>query len=228
MYDILMQLPVFQGISADQLTEIIEKIPFHFSHCEKDDVILRRGESCDCITFILSGSVRMTSPSFDGRISTVQDFAAPYTMPFYNLFGAETHLHDTVVALEYTGIMQLDKTNFLKVLQSNKILLINVLNMLSTHAQKQHKALDFGGEADPVLRLASWMLALTERAAFQIMLLASPEDWCKMLQLDEPSYWRCVATLEGEKVLESVGGKLKLIDRYGLRTYVGRKTAQKS
>ncbi len=226
MYDVMMQLPVFQGISSDQLTEIIEKIPFHFEHFEKDAVIMTQGEVCDCATFILSGKVRMTTPTFGGRVIIEQDFEAPYTLPFYNLFGAETHLHDNVISLGHTGIMRLDKLNFLRVLQQNKILLINVLNMLSTHAQKQHKAMDFSGEADPVLRLSSWMLALTERSAFNIAITATPNDWCKMLQLDEQAFWRCVAVLEGQKVVESEGGRLKLVDRYGLRTYVGQKTAQ--
>lgn len=228
MYDVLMQLPVFQGISSDQLTDILEKIPFDFRHFEMGQTILKEGDVCDCATFILSGKVRMFTKTFGGRVNIEQEFEAPYTLPFYNLFGAETHLHDTVMAASSAGIMQLDKLNFLRVLQQNQILLINVLNMLSTHAQKQNKAMDFSGEPDPVLRLASWMLALTERSASDITLYASTEDWCNMLQLDESSFWRCVATLEGEKVLESEGGKLKLIDRYGLRTYVGRKTAQKS
>lgn len=228
MYDVLMQLPVFLGISSTQFTEILEKIPFQFEQYENNEVILRSGELCENVTFVLSGTVRMTTPTFGERVHVIQDFQAPYTLPFYNLFGANTLLHDTVVSMGHTGIMRLDKQNFLRVLQQNKILLVNVLNMLSTHAQKQHKAMDFSGESDPVLRLSSWMLALTERAATGITMRATAEDWCSMLQLDEQSFWRCVATLEGQKVVESERGSLKLLDRYGLRTFVGQKTAQKN
>lgn len=227
MYDVLKQLPIFQGISTEELTDIIEKVPFHFMHFDSGQTILSRGDECRHITFILSGKVRMETPTFGGRVRIVQEFESPHTMQFYNLFGAEIHLHDTLIAIDNVGVMQLDKHSFLRVLQQNKISLINVLNMLSTNAQKQHKAMDFSGETNPVLRLASWLLALTDRSAKNIVMEASTADWCSMLQLEESAYWRCVATLEGLKAIESEGGKLKLVDRYGLRTFVGQKTAQK-
>lgn len=226
MYELLMQLPVFQGISTDQLTEIIEKIPFSFAQYEPGQVIQRQGDECTDMTFILSGTVRTLTPTFGHKLMISQEFQGPYTMPFYNLYGATTRLHDTLEAVTRVGVMQLDKSNFLKVLQQNPILLINVMNMLCTNAQKQHKAMDFSGENDPVLRLASWMLAFTERRAENIVVEAAPADWCDLLQLDEPSFWRCVATLEGQHIVEVDSNKLKLLDRYGLRTFVGRKTAQ--
>lgn len=226
MYELLMQLPVFQGISDEQLTEIIEKIPFSFCQYEPGQVIIPQGEVCHSLTFVLSGTVRTQTPTFGHRVQIMQAFEAPYTMPFYNLFGAETRHHDTVSAETRVGIMQLDKANFMRVLQQNPILLINVMNMLCTNAQKQHKAMDFSGESDPVLRLASWMLAFTERVAKTIVFDAELSDWCDLLQVDEASFWRCVATLEGLHIVDTDGRKLKLIDRYALRTFIGRKTAQ--
>lgn len=226
MYELLMQLPVFQGVSTGQLTEIIEKIPFSFSQFEPGQVLMKQGEVCTAMTFILSGTVRTQTPTFGQKVQIMQEFQGPYTMPFYNLFGAETHVHDTVTALTRVGVMQLDKSNFLNVMQQNPILLINVMNMLCTNAQKQHKAMDFSGESDPVLRLASWMLAFTERKAENIHIDAKINDWCDLLQLDEASFWRCVAILEGQSILEVEGRRLKLLDRYSLRTFISRKTAQ--
>lgn len=224
MYEVLKLLPVFQGISTEQLTTIIEKIPFEFTQYEPGEVILGQGNVCGAMTFILSGTVRMLTPTFGDKVHISQEFDGPYTVPFYNLFGAETHLHDTLVAVTRAGIMQLDKNNVLKVLQQNNILLINAMNMLCTNAQKQHKAMVFSGESDPVLRLASWMLAFTERNANNIVLDAEIEDWCDLLQLDEASFWRCVATFEGQNIVEIDGKKLNLLDRYGLKTFISRKT----
>lgn len=226
MYELLMQLPVFQGISSVQLTSIIEKIPFSFSQFDAGQIIMNEGEECSAMTFVLSGTVRSITPTFGHKVHIQQDFEGPYTLPFYNLFGAETHVHDTLQAVTRTGVMQLEKSNVLKVVQQNPILLINVMNMLCTNAQKQHKAMDFSGESDPVLRLASWMLAFTERNAGNIVIDAELSDWCDLLQVDETSFWRCVATLEGQHIIETDGKKLKLLDRYSLKTFIGHKTAQ--
>lgn len=228
MYELLMELPVFQGIGREELTHILEVIPFDFHTFSYGQTISRGGEECQGAVFLLSGKLSLQTPIFNNRVLITQVFEAPHTFSLHHLFGADILAHSTMVSgAERTGIMLLRKTDFLRVLRENEIALINALNMLCTRAQKQHKAIDFSGETDPVLRLASWILAFTERAAKEVIFEAREEDWSDMLQLDKPSFWRCVATLEGQHLLESYGGRLKLLDRYGLRTLVGAKTARK-
>lgn len=223
IYDTLLQLPIFQGISAEQLTSIIEKTPFQFRKFKEGEVIAERGEICDRLVFVLNGTVRLEMPTFDGRVLITQEMEGPHTMPFYYLFGAQTTLPGMLIACTDVGIMELDKQHFLKLLQSNEIPLVNVLNMLSTHAQKQHLALDFAGKISDVERLASWLLAYTERASKNIYVTANEEDWCLLLHAKPAEFWRAVAIFEGKGVIESSGGVLKLIDRYALRSYVNFK-----
>lgn len=227
MYDLMLQLPIFQGLSYDQLTGIVEKIPFSFNRYAPGEVIHARGELCDGVLFVLSGTVRQVTPTFGGRIRIIQDFTGPHTLSFYYLFGAETHSNSELVAVDQVGMMHVEKSHFLKMLQQNSIMLVNVLNMLSTHAQKQHLAMEFTGLSDPTLRLASWLLAFTDRKASWITVDAAEESWLSLLRLDAPSFWRCVAVLEGRECVEMEKGILKLIDRYALRRYVGEKTLPK-
>lgn len=227
-YDVLKELPMFQGISTEQLTHILEVIPFDFRTYTRGEVISRGGELVGGATFLLSGEVLLETPIFNHRVKIEQRFQAPYTFSLHHLFGAEMTARSTMIAAsERTGLMTLSKNDFLRILHENEIALINVMNMLCTRAQKQHKAIDFSGETDPVLRLASWLLAFTERSATEVCAIAPQEDWCDMLQLDVPAFWRCVATLEGQKILDSEDGRLKLLDRYGLKSLVANKTAQK-
>jgi len=228
MYDILKQLPIFQGIGTDQMTHILEIIPFDFKTFNQGDLICQGGDPVLGATFLLSGQVKLETPIFNHRVTISQLFNAPYTFSLHHLFGADMNARSTMTATtDKTGLMVLQKIDFLRVMQDNEIALINVMNMLCTRAQKQHKAIDFSGVNDPVLKLSSWILAFTERSATELWADAKPEDWCEMLQLDLPSFWRCVATLEGLKLIESINGRLKLLDRYGLRSLVNNKTVQK-
>lgn len=228
MYDLLMQLPVFQGISTEQMTHILEVIPFDFKTYKAGEVISQGGDMCQGATFLLSGRVQLETPVFNHRVKITQKFDAPYTFSLHHLFGAEMQVRSTMSACaDKTGVMILKKKDFLRILRENEIALINTLNMLCTRAQKQHKAIDFSGETDPVLKLASWMLAFTERSAKEVVIEAKETDWCDMMQLDKPAFWRCVASMEGQHILESENGRLKLLDRYGLKSLIGSKTAQK-
>lgn len=228
MYDLLMQLPVFQGISKDRMTHILEVIPFEFHTFRKGEIISRGGDMIQGATFLLSGRIRLVTPIFNNRMNITQMFDAPYTFSLHHMFGADVKAHSTMYAeTEKAGIMILRKSDFLHILQENDIALINVLNMLCTRAQKQHKALDFSGESDPILRLASWMLAFSERSAAEVTFEGAEKDLCELLQLEAPALWRCVASLEGQHLVESLSGRLKLLDRYGLRSLVKNKSARK-
>lgn len=227
MYDLMLQLPIFQGLSYDQLTRIVEKIPFGFNRYAPGAIIQNQGDLCDGVLFVLSGTVRQITPTFGGRIRIIQDFAGPHTLSFYFLFGAETRSNSQLMAVDQVGMMHVEKSQFLKMLQQNSIMLVNVMNMLSTNAQKQHVAMEFTGLADPTLRLASWLLAFSDRKAVQITVEAAEESWLTLLRLDSPSFWRCVAVLEGRECVEMDKGVLKLTDRYALRRYVGEKTLPK-
>lgn len=225
MYDLLLQLPIFQGLSSEALTSILGTIPFGFCKYKEGQVIIQSGDVCDHITFVLSGSVKMYQPVFDGRISVCQTFEGPHTLPFYYLFGVHNCSENTLIASsENVGVMELSKEHFLQLLPQHPLLLVNVLNMLSTHAQKQHLVFDHSALEEPVLRLSSWILAFTERKATEIELRASESDWCTMLRLEPAEFWRSVAILEGKHIVESEGDTLKLTDRYGLRHYVTLKS----
>ena len=227
MYDVLLQLPVFQGLSYVQLNEILEKIPFSFSQHAPEEVIHERGSLSDKVIFVLNGTVRQITPTFGDRIRIVQDFTGPHTLSFYYLFGAETRSISQLEAVTQVGLMQVDKMKFVQMLQQNEISMVNVMNMLSTHAQKQHVAMEFTGLADPMLRLASWLLAFTDRKSTRTTVEASEEAWQSLLRVDNASFWRCVSMLEGRECLEMEKGVLKLTDRYALRRFVGEKTIPK-
>lgn len=228
MYDLLMQIPLFQGLSEADLTHVLEVVRFDFCNFKAGEVVSPAGHVCDGIIFLISGRIRVETPIFNHRVRISQVFDAPYTFALHHMFGADVESRSTLFAeTDKTGIMVLSKADFMRILKENDIALINTLNLLCTRAQKQHKALDFSGESDSILKLASWMLVFTDRAAQEVYFDALESDWCEMLQLDKPAFWRCVATLEGQHLVELERGRLKLLDRYGLRSLVGNKTAQK-
>lgn len=227
MYDLLLELPIFQGLSHEQLTQILEKVPFHFKKYRPNEYITKAGDPCNEVCFLLSGRVRMITPTYRDTILIAEDFEAPHTIPFYYLFGRETSMRSSIYAQGQVGVMTLDKNNFLKMIENNRLMLINVLNILSSHAQKQHMALDSVGEEHPHLRLATWLLAYTSRPAKNIIIDADVKDWCRLLNFSEQNFNEALSILTENDLVVNEDGKLKLIDRYGLRTFVSRNVAQK-
>ena len=61
MYQQLMQLPLFQGVSTEKITALVEKLPFHFLKFRNGDQIFAAGEPCTHIKFIVSGHPSLLS-----------------------------------------------------------------------------------------------------------------------------------------------------------------------
>ena len=66
MYDTLLQLPLFQGLSKEDLTNILAKVKLHFLRFKDDEVILEAGTTCDLFMFIIKGAISATTISPDG------------------------------------------------------------------------------------------------------------------------------------------------------------------
>lgn len=58
MYDVLLQLPLFQGVSRAKISELIEKTKFHFLKYKSGEQIVSKGEECTHLKFLISGCVR--------------------------------------------------------------------------------------------------------------------------------------------------------------------------
>ena len=227
MYNILKQLSLFQGITTDHLTRILEVTPFDFRNYNEGEVVSQSGTTLDSLISVISGRVSVTS-TVCGRVSVIQTYEAPYTLPFHHLYGADTSATATVIAdADKTGIMVMHKRDFRRILHENEVAMINALNILCTKAQRESHTADFCLETEPVLRLARWLQTFADRYAKETVFDATETAWTEVLQLDAASFWRSVAMLEGTRAIECVSGRIKLTDRYYLQSYIATKTAQK-
>ena len=114
MYQQLMQLPLFQGVSTERITALVEKLPFHFLKFRNGDTIIAAGDSCTHIKFIVSGRVRVEMPCAHLRVSLLQTLSTPHVLAAEYLFGRATTYPFTAVADGSCGILQLLKSDYIK------------------------------------------------------------------------------------------------------------------
>lgn len=61
MYDKLLQLPLFQGISKFDFTDILEKVKIHFNKYEPGSCLVKQDTPCNQLIFVLDGEVQIES-----------------------------------------------------------------------------------------------------------------------------------------------------------------------
>lgn len=194
MYEILMELPLFKGVSYDRLSQVIGSTKFHFLKYLDGETIVNAGDPCTHLKFVISGSARITTVSADSRMRVMQTVNSPDVIAPDFLFGRFTTYPGTAVAIGKTGIMQIEKTDYLKILNTDHVFLINFLNTLSINAQKSVigvLALTHGSLEE---RIAFWMVALTQRGSADLTLQCKQRDFYSLFGVQRSSF---VATLNG-------------------------------
>ena len=123
MYDNLLLLPLFQGLSKNNLTTIIEKVKFHFHTYEEGETIIRQGDDCRQLCFLMNGEVtaQITDPTHGFSITEVLE--APFNIELYSLYGMQVNL------------LTIDKDYIFQELSKYYIFRLNFLNILSNHCQ---------------------------------------------------------------------------------------------
>lgn len=57
-YAALEHSPIFKGIPEAELRELLQAVPYHVQHCEKDETIFYQMDPAERIGIILDGSVQ--------------------------------------------------------------------------------------------------------------------------------------------------------------------------
>lgn len=136
MFNNLLQLPLFQGLTLEDLTSILGKVKLHFKKHKPGSVIAKAGESCNGFVFILNGEIASTTDAPDASYTITEHFAAPYLIEPQSLFGMKTVFISTHTALCETDTVSIDKAFILNELYKYEVFRINYTNILSNRAQQ--------------------------------------------------------------------------------------------
>ena len=131
-----MELPLFKGIGEDQLSLMLEKTSVEFFKFEEGDVICEADENVTALNFILGGRVRLTYELDNFKIGVDEILSRGAVIGATHLFGLDTTFSSTCVALGRVSLMRIGKAQYMNILQSDRIYMLNFVNYLSAATQR--------------------------------------------------------------------------------------------
>jgi CRP-like cAMP-binding protein len=169
MYDTMLKLPLFQGLAKDELTGILGKVKLHFTKLKPGDTILRAGQSCDKLVFVLSGEVASSTSPADQSYTITEIFHAPWLIEQQALFGLNTSYASTHVAHTHVTLLVVSKSFVLEELSQYPIFRLNYVNLLSHRAQWLYSKDWHSAPTDIVGRLKDFIRLHVERLSGEKM-----------------------------------------------------------
>lgn len=213
IYELMSQLPLMSGVTKEKMTKVVGSTKFHFLKYEKGANIITQGEQCTHLKFLISGAARVKITNSDGRFTVAQTLTAPSVLAPEYIFGRHTSYPCSATALELTGIVQLEKQEYMKILNSDPIFLLNYLNLLSMMAQKAVDGVLAVATGSLEERIAFWIVALTQRGATNITLTCKQRDLYTLFGVPRSSF---IATLDEMKeagIIDYGQNEISVIDR---------------
>ena len=141
MYDNLLLLPLFQGLSKNDLTTIIERVKFHFLQYKEGETFVRQGETCRQLCFLLNGQITVQTKDTEHAYSLSEVIDAPYIIEPQSIFGMQTNYTATYSARTPIHILTIDKSFIFSVLNNYEIFRLNFMNILSNRNQLAYQRL---------------------------------------------------------------------------------------
>ena len=215
-----MQLPLFQGVSSDRITALVEKLPFHFLKFRNGEQIFAAGDQCTHMRFIVSGQVRLETPFDCLRVSLLQTLPSPHVLAAEYLFGRETTYPYSAVADGPCGILQLRKSDYVTMLGSDKVFLFNILNYLSSGSQRNSSSYVAIKENSVIDRLAMMMDSLVIAGATDVVLRFKQKDLCTLLGTQRTTLISSLDKLVDEEIIDYDSNGLRVLDQSKLADYI--------
>lgn len=140
IYAKLLQLPFFQGIDRDELEAMASKICFDFQKYDEGAWIARENDRCATLTLVMTGSVEAEAISADHSYSLRELIDAPCAIEPERIFGLRQHLARGYRATTPCNVLRLQKDDVLRLCAQSLVFELNVLNTISTSAQRAGSA----------------------------------------------------------------------------------------
>lgn len=141
IYDNLLNLPLFLGMTRHDLLTIAGHTKFDFQKAEKGLTIANEGEPCHRIFFLLSGELSIITEADDHGYRIEEDIKAPEAFQLERIFGFYQHFTHTYIAKNDCSLMSISKPELQKLSDNYEIFRINLLNIISTQTQKESRRL---------------------------------------------------------------------------------------
>ena len=202
MIPVLVNNPLFRGITPERLFADLEEISFHTRSYKKGEILAQQGAVCNRLVILTKGSVRGEMIDYSGRLIKVEDIAAPRAIAPLFLFGEENRYPVEVTANEPTEVIELPKSRVLSLFRKNEQFLENYMNLSANYARTLSDKLFFMSFKTIRQKLASYLLRLyKQQQQTHITLDRSQQELSDYFGVSRPSLARELAHMQEDGLL---------------------------
>ena len=139
MFERLLQLPLFQGLTTLELSEVMEHVRLNFVNYHEGDEIVMQGDACHKLVYVISGDIGVEYREKNGRFTLVEDLPDLKVLEPFNMFGMIQKYSRSYFFNSDGCTLTIERPVVLKHLMNNNIIRINLLNIACNKYQQTQR-----------------------------------------------------------------------------------------
>ncbi|MBN2780383.1 MAG: Crp/Fnr family transcriptional regulator [Candidatus Marinimicrobia bacterium] len=220
-YELLARNDLFRGLEGPEVRALLEEISYQRNIYQKGDTIVRDGEPVTGQYILLRGSVRGEMVNYSGKVIKIEDVEGNQLLAPAFLFGQDTCYPVDVIANRESECIYFNKISFIRLLQMNKTVLTNHLNIMSGRAQFLSEKIKFLSFQTIKGKIAHYLLKQAQRKnTLTVELPYSHEKLADLFGVTRPSLTRELRELDKEKIISARGRSIRILDKTRLSRLV--------
>lgn len=212
MYETIMNLPLFKGLSHEQVSSFLEKTHIKFSKYSDGEKIVSAGERVKEIKCLISGQLRLHhNIGKNNMIRLTELRCTNEVLGADRLFGMNTTYEFDAYAVGNASTMEFSKEQYQNLLNAGSIYLINYLNFLSYGTQIRFNIFSdypLGGIAANCARL---IRTYCSRTSEEITFYFEPSALAQFCGLNVNSLNEEIANLERLGIAKQISGGFSIV-----------------
>lgn len=141
MFTTLLSLPLFQGLSYDDVTRIVESTRLEFSTQPLGGELCKQDALCDAVHIVISGRLGVRTLSADRTWAVEEELPSRSVVGLEVLYGRRRTYASTCSALEPTRILTIDKHTMGSLFRFFEVMQMSAFNMLTSEIAQRDRLL---------------------------------------------------------------------------------------
>lgn len=217
----VIQSKLFEGITKSEMLHLFNIVNYQTKNYDKDQFIAGMGEEVVALMVIIEGSVRGQMVDENGKTVKIENMMPPSPIAHAFLFGANNVFPVNVIANEPSKLLFIYKDDFIKLLQLNKRLILNFLNLVSDRAQFLSDKIKFLSFNTIKKKIASYILELSKGGVLQwIEMKNNQQELAEIFGITRPALARVFKELKDEGIIRTDKHHLYIINIDALKKTV--------
>ncbi len=139
VYDKLLMVPLFTGMSVRELESIVGATRLLFRKVERGDLVAADGDPCGRLVILVEGRLCMMTQADDHALTVEEELSGGHVLQPECAFGLRQRFTRTYRALTACSLISIDKKETLRLTSDSLIFRLNLMNLISTTLQKENR-----------------------------------------------------------------------------------------